>query len=78
MSRVIPEALPFDLATAPIEFTVVAKEVKLIALLKDVRINQYLLPRRLVGQNQILPNLSWSLPESKLLITYLELKSGRI
>ena len=32
------KALPFGLSTAPMEFTLVAKEVKLIALEKDIRI----------------------------------------
>ena len=36
------KALPFGLSTAPLEFTVVAKEVKLIALYKGIRIHQYL------------------------------------
>ena len=35
-------ALPFGLSTAPMEFTVVAKEVKLMALQKGIRIHQYL------------------------------------
>ena len=36
------KALPFGLSTAPLEFTVVAKEVKLTALQKGIRIHQYL------------------------------------
>ena len=36
------KALPFGLSTPPMEFTVVAKEVKLIALQKGIRIHQYL------------------------------------
>ena len=36
------KALPFGLSTAPLEFTVVAKEVKLMALRKGIRIHQYL------------------------------------
>ena len=36
------KALPFGLSTAPLEFTVVAKEVKLMAKHKGIRINQYL------------------------------------
>ena len=36
------KALPFGLSTAPMEFTVVAKEVKLVALQKGIRIHQYL------------------------------------
>ena len=35
------KALPFGLSTAPMEFTVVAKEVKLIALQKGIRIHQF-------------------------------------
>ena len=38
------KALPFGLSTAPMEFTVVAKEVKLMALQMDPPV-----PRRLVG-----------------------------
>ena len=34
--------LPFGMSTAPMEFTVVAKEVKLMALQKGKRIRQYL------------------------------------
>ena len=34
--------LPFGLSTAPLEFTVVAKEVKLMAIHKGIRIHQYL------------------------------------
>ena len=36
------KALPFGLSTAPLEFTVVAKEVKLVAMHKGIRIHQYL------------------------------------
>ena len=36
------KALPFGLSTAPMELTVVAKEVKLMALQKGIRIHQYL------------------------------------
>ena len=36
------KALPFRLSTAPLEFTVVAKEVKLMAIHKGIRIHQYL------------------------------------
>ena len=36
------KALPFGLSIAPLEFTVVAKEVKLMAIHKGVRIRQYL------------------------------------
>ena len=36
------KALPFGLFTAALEFTDIAKEVKLIAIHKDIRINQYL------------------------------------
>ena len=35
-------ALPFGLSTAPMEFTVLAKEVKLMAVHKGIRIHQYL------------------------------------
>ena len=36
------KALPFGLSTAPMEFTVIAKEVKLMAIRKGIRIHQYL------------------------------------
>ena len=36
------KALPFGLSTAPLKFTVVAKEVKLVATHKGIRIHQYL------------------------------------
>ena len=36
------KALPFGLSPAPLEFTVVTKEVKLMALQKGIRIHQYL------------------------------------
>ena len=36
------KALPFRLSTAPLEFTVIAKEVKLIALHTGIIIHQYL------------------------------------
>ena len=36
------KALPFGLSTAPLEFTVVAKEVKRMALQRGIRIHQYL------------------------------------
>ena len=36
------KALPFRLPTAPMEFTVMAKEVKLMAIRKGIRIHQYL------------------------------------
>ena len=36
------KALPFGLSTAPLEFTVIAKEVKWLAMRKGFRIHQYL------------------------------------
>ena len=36
------KALPFGLSTAPMEFTVISKEVKLMAIQKGIRIHQYL------------------------------------
>ena len=36
------KALPFGLSTAPMEFTIVAKEVKLLAMKQGIRIHQYL------------------------------------
>ena len=45
------KVLPFGLSTAPMEFTVVAKEVRLMALQRGIRI-------WLVGESHIPPNLS--------------------
>ena len=36
------KALPFGLSTAPMEFTLIAKEVKLMSIHKGIRIHQYL------------------------------------
>ena len=36
------KASPFGLSTAPMEFTVMAKEVKFLALQRGIRIHQYL------------------------------------
>ena len=36
------KALPFGLSTAPMEFTVIAKEVKWLAMREGIRIHQYL------------------------------------
>ena len=36
------KALPFGLSTVPLEFTVIVKEVKLMAIHKGIRIHQYL------------------------------------
>ena len=36
------KALPFGLSTAPLEFTVIAKEVKFMAMHRGIRIHQYL------------------------------------
>ena len=36
------KALPFGLSTAPMEFTIIAKEVKLMAIHNGIRIHQYL------------------------------------
>ena len=55
------KALPFGLSTAPLEFTVVAKEVKLMAIHKGIRIQQYLGDKwlvRAVGESQIPLGLS--------------------
>ena len=38
----ISRALPFGVATAPLEFTRIVKEVKLIAQARNLRIHQYL------------------------------------
>ena len=50
------KALPFGLSTAPLEFTVIPKEVKLMAIHK-VFTNPPV-PRQLVGESQIPPDLS--------------------
>ena len=36
------KAIPFRLSTAPMEFTIIAKEVKLMAIHKGIRTHQYL------------------------------------
>ena len=41
-SDILVQALPFGLSTAPLEFTVVAKEVKLMTIQRGIRIHQYL------------------------------------
>ena len=50
------KALPFGLSTAPLEFTVVAKEVKLRAIHRGIKNPP--VPRRLVGESYIPPGLS--------------------
>ena len=50
------KALPFGLSTAPMDFTVVSKEVKLLCDEKGYKNPP--VPRRLVGHSQIPPNLS--------------------
>ena len=50
------KALPFGLSTAPLEFTVIAKEVKLMAIRKGIKDPP--VPRRLVGDSHIPPGLS--------------------
>ena len=50
------KALPFGLSRAPVKFTVVTEEVKLMALHKGLRNPP--VPRQLIGQRQIPPNLS--------------------
>ena len=56
--KVLPEqtfqftALPFGLATAPLEFTKVVKEVKLMAQARGIRIHQYLDDWLLRAQSQ--------------------------
>ena len=50
------KALPFGLSTAPLEFTVIPKEVKLMAIHKDLKNPP--VPRRLVSESQIPPGLS--------------------
>ena len=49
-------ALPFGLSTAPLEFTVVAKKVKLNGHTQGYKDPP--VPRQLVGESQILPGLS--------------------
>ena len=50
------KALPFGLSTAPLEFTVIPKEVKLMAIHRDFKNPP--VPRQLVGESQIPPGLS--------------------
>ena len=68
------KAIPFGLSTASIEFTVVAKEVKLMALQNPP------VPRRLVGESYIPPNLSPAYTDlgSSLLRSRLAGEQGKI
>ena len=52
------KALPFGLSTAPLEFTVIAKEVKLMAIHRGIRIHQYLDDWLVTGESHIPPGLS--------------------
>ena len=72
------KALPFGLSTAPMEFTVVAKEVGHTQGYKDPPV-----PRRLVGKSQIPPNLSptyptasQDVPGSRLVGEYGKIRTG--
>ena len=50
------KALPLGLSTTPMEFTVVAEELKLMAIHKEYKNPP--VPSRLVGESQIPPGLS--------------------
>ena len=50
------KVLPFSLSTAPMEFTVVAKEVKLMVISQGYKNPP--VPKRLVGESHIPPGLS--------------------
>ena len=67
------KTLPFRLSTAPLEFTVVAKEVKLMVLHKGIRIHQ--VPRQLIGESQIPPRLSPAYPRTSSDMSELRLVS---
>ena len=56
------KALPFGLSTAPMEFTVVTKEVKLMAIHKGIRIHQYLDDWLVRAKSP--PNLSPTYPDA--------------
>ena len=56
------KALPFGLSTAPMEFTVVPKEVKLNGHTQGYKNPP--VPRQLVGESQIPPNLSPTYPNA--------------
>ena len=70
------KALPLGLSTAPMEFSVIAKEVKLMAIqgYKNPPV-----PRRLVGQSQIPQNLSPAYTGSSENVGYqFDLRSGLV
>ena len=56
------KALPFGLSTAPMEFTVIAKEVKLMATQKGYKAPP--IPRRLVGEGHIPPGPVYNIHRS--------------
>ena len=70
--------LPFGLSTAPMEFTVVTKEVKLMAIHKGIRIHQYLddwLVRAKSPQT-CLPNSCQNMPGSRLVGEFGKIRTG--
>ena len=74
------KALPFGLSTAPMEFTVLAKEVKLMAIHKGIRIHQYLDDWLVRAKSQHLclqhPTPSRDVPEPRLAGESREIRTG--
>ena len=75
------KALPFGLSTAPMEFTVITKEVKLMAMHKGYKNPP--VPRRLVSKSQIPPGLSptysdtgKNMPGSRLVSEFGKIRAG--
>ena len=73
------KALPFGLSTAPLEFTVVAKEVKLMAIDKGIRIHQYLddwLVRATSHQVSAYSRSSEDMPRTRLVGEFRKIRTG--
>ena len=71
------KALPFGLSTAPMEFTVLAKEVKLMAIRKGIRIHQYLDDWLVRARSQEThPNPNQNVPGPRLAGEFREIRAG--
>ena len=75
------KALPFGLSTAPMEFTVLAKEVKLMAIHRGIRIHQYLDDWLVRARSQHIclpthPNPGQNVPGPRLAGEFGEIRTG--
>ena len=70
------KALPFSLSTAPLELTVIAKEVKLMAIHKGIRIHQYLDDWLVRATSHQVPTCSGS--SKNMLRTRLDSEFGKV